>query len=65
MKYLSAIQNEVLRLNGPGNGIFMRQAACDHYLGNVRIYQGDLVDYRVIPNNYSEKYYVQAHKFRP
>ena len=35
MTYIDAVQNETLRLYGPGNGIMLRSALLDHFVKDV------------------------------
>ncbi len=65
MRYLEGVQYETLRMYGPGTGIFVREALADHKLVDVPIWKGTLLLLMFTPNCYNEKYFKDAHTFKP
>jgi cytochrome P450 len=65
MTYIEAVQNETLRYYGPGNGVFDRMAARDHYIDDIPVGKGTLVGVQPMGNHYNEKFFKDPFEFRP
>lgn len=65
MSYLEAIQNETLRMMGPGNGVLSRITISDHVFAGVKIRKNVFVEYYSFANHYNEKYFPEPLKFKP
>lgn len=57
MKYLDFVFHETMRYYQPANGIFFREAQCDHMLGDLEIKKGTLLTINSMGNQNNEKYY--------
>ena len=64
LRYIDCIFKENSRLYGPNFSIFLREPTKDHYLANVLMKKGTLVNISMA-NHYSDKYFRDPFEFRP
>ena len=63
--YVDKIQKETTRVYGPVNGLLLREAARDHYLGGIPIPKNTIMNTICTGNHYNPKYFKQPEKFIP
>ena len=63
--YLNAVIKETLRFYGPVNAIIYRTALKDHYLDDIFIPKGTLVNTNNFGIHRNSKYYENPHCFNP
>lgn len=65
MTFMSAFLNEVLRVFPPVPLISPRIANRDHYVGNIHVKKGTLVNASLVASNYNPKYFNDPEHFDP
>ena len=60
---ITAFLKESLRKGSPAPVLFPREAIHDHYIGDVKIPKGTLIDCSFIGNNFSSAYYKDPERF--
>lgn len=60
---LTAFLKETLRMGGPAPLLFEREANEDHFIGNVLIPKGTMINCSFSSNNFSPEYYKEPEKF--
>lgn len=57
--------NEVGRMYGPGNALFVREVAKPHQIKGIQLDKGHLINASFVPNNYNPVYYDNPFEFNP
>jgi cytochrome P450 len=63
--YLSNIIKETLRLYSPANSLFPRVALNDHFIEDLKIYKGDLVNVSLYGMSINPNVFVNSLEFNP
>ena len=65
MNYLDSIQKEAVRMYGPSNWLFPREATKDVFLNQIPISKGTQLSLNFFSNHFNPKYFSDPHTFRP
>lgn len=65
MKYLDCVVHEAMRYFQPANGLLFREATHDHYLADIKIKKGTLLNTSSLTNHYDAHYFPQPSEFKP
>ena len=64
LKYIDLVQKETTRFYGPTYGLFVREVAKDHFLKDIPLQKGTLLN-APISSHYNDKYFKDPYVFRP
>ncbi len=65
MKYIDCIQEEVNRIYGPTNGVFLREAIQDTQILNLPICKNTSVSLKPFLSHYSSEFFEEPLEFKP
>ena len=65
MTYIDLIQKETNRIYGPAFALFFRKSQKDHYLANIPVSKGTIINMNAIPNRYNPETFEEPFEFRP
>ena len=65
MEVMNSFFKEALRYYTPAPGLFPRVAVQDHYLNDIHVKKGTLIEVEFMSNNFSEEYFEDPFKFNP
>jgi cytochrome P450 len=65
MKYLDLVIRETLRIDSPVHGLIPRESLQDHYIGDLKIKKGTLVNISLVALNYNPQSHEDPRKFDP